>query len=308
MYHFSTAELRPSQAVPNWCEQVCRTYVPVEVEGLDRKRFNATLQSCKIGRTNLSRVKTTAARYQRTSANIRTSDHGEYLLTLLTQGRLDFEQHDRTAKLGAGDLCLFDTAQPYHVNCSDGYEAIHLKIPRAEFDRRLPTAEKLSAMRVANEGRYAQLAATMMASTVELVSEDPTQQLAGTLLDLVSLAFDESFNELSQDNSRYAKIVARAQEAINDNLFDPAFDLALVPAQIGVSSRTLSRAFAQVGLTPARWMWARRLDAAQDMILSSKSISVSEVAMSCGFNDFSHFSRAFKAKFGVTPSSLLRMH
>lgn len=308
MKHFSTAGIRQAEVVPSWFDYICKTYVPVTLENHDTRQFCASLKSINIGKTNLTQVRSSAAQYARTRQNIRQSDHGEYLLTLMTSGEMLFEQNDRVARIGSGDLCLFDTAQPYRLKCVGAYEALHLKIPRLEFDRRLPHAEKVSAMRVAADGRYAQLAATMIQSTVNLIEEDASRQLAPTLLDLVSLAFDESFNALSQDNSRYAKIVARAQEAIMDHLFDPAFDLTSVPAQIGVSSRTLSRAFAQMGLTPSKWMWSQRLEAARDMIVANKGRSVSEVAMACGFNDFSHFSRAFKAQFGVTPSSLLGTH
>lgn len=42
------------------------------------------------------------------------------------------------------------------------------------------------------------------------------------------------------------------------NLGDPRFDLADIPRAIGLSSRTLSRAFAQQNIIPAKWLWAMR--------------------------------------------------
>lgn len=239
---------------------------------------------------------------------MRQSDSGDYLLTFLTSGKMFFNQSGRTAEIGAGDLCLFDTVRPYELKCDGSYEAIHLQIPRYELDRCMPAAETVSALRVASDGRYVQLAGTMIKSTIDILDEESPKQLAPTLIDLISLAFDDTFFAITKDNSRYARIVARAQDVIMDHLFDPAFDISRTPSEIGVSSRTLSRAFAQVGLTPAKWMWSKRLDVAHDMIVTGRSVSVSEVAMACGFNDFSHFSRAFKAKFGATPSSLLRLN
>jgi AraC-like DNA-binding protein len=306
MESFSTAGLRSHDVLPFWRDYVCKTYVPVEMSEIDEGKLLATGWTASFGQTMVTRIVSTPLSYERTRRNIKAADGGEYLLSLLTQGEMRFEQRDRSDRIGPGDLCLLDTAQPYRLHFSHAYEGIHVKIPRREFDRRLPLAEKISALRVASEGRYARLAATMLRTTVELVDDTSPRQLAPALIDLIALAFDETFSDLSTDNSRYARIVSRAQEAISDHLLDPEFDLSTIPASIGVSSRTLSRAFAQQGLTPSKWMWTKRLDAAHDMIRLARGRSVSEVAMTCGFNDFSHFSRAFKAKFGISPSGVMQ--
>jgi AraC-like DNA-binding protein len=53
--------------------------------------------------------------------------------------------------------------------------------------------------------------------------------------------------------------------------------------------------------TPARWLTERRLDRAFSL-LRATSKSVTEIMLECGFEDLSHFSRAFKQKFGHSPS------
>jgi AraC-like DNA-binding protein len=52
-------------------------------------------------------------------------------------------------------------------------------------------------------------------------------------------------------------------------------------------------------------VWKRRLDAAFRVLEEGRVHQVSQAALQCGFNDLSHFSRAFRNAFGVTPSSLL---
>lgn len=306
MQHFSTVGLRACDTLSYWHNYVCKTYVPVELGGMGGNNLKASGVAIRFGQSTLTQIRSTPTSYERTLQNIKTSDHGDYLLSFLTAGKLRFDQCGRTAEIGAGDLCLFDTARPYQLHFLEGYNAIHLQIPRREFDRRLPAAEKVSAMRVAADGRYARLAGTMMKSTIELIGDTSPAQLAPALIDLIALAFDESFSELAKENSRYAKIVSKAQEAIFDYLHDADFDLSTIPDTIGVSTRTLNRAFAHLGMTPSKWMWSQRLDAAHRMIQFSQGRSVSEVAMACGFNDFSHFSRAFKAQFGFAPSCMMK--
>ncbi len=304
MQSYSTTGLTRRDGSAFWMDAVCRTYTPVACAFGDDVPFQASLDVSTLGRAELTRVVSTPVRYERTRDVIRKDDHGDYVVSLVKRGEMHVRQNERATRIEAGDLCLFDTSQPYHLNCPDRYEAIHLKIARHELDRRLPAAEKVSAMRVAGDGRYARLATIMLQSTLELISGDRAsgRRVAPSLIDLIGLAFDECFNTLDQDNARYARIVARAQDTIRARLLEPDFDIATVPAAIGVSARTLNRAFAQQGITPAKWMWTKRLDEARNLLLTGRGQSVSDVAMACGFNDFSHFSRAFKARFNVTPT------
>ena len=54
--------------------------------------------------------------------------------------------------------------------------------------------------------------------------------------------------------------------------------------------------------SPGKWLLQKRLEYSA-VLLKNPALNVSEVAMDCGFEDLSHFSRAFKDKFGVSPAS-----
>jgi AraC-like DNA-binding protein len=53
--------------------------------------------------------------------------------------------------------------------------------------------------------------------------------------------------------------------------------------------------------SPGRWLLHKRLDYSA-VLLKNPALNVSQVALDCGFEDLSHFSRAFKDKFGVPPA------
>lgn len=57
------------------------------------------------------------------------------------------------------------------------------------------------------------------------------------------------------------------------------------------------------GMPPGRWLRERRLERAR-ALLGSGSLQVSEVAFQCGFDNLSHFSRAFKERFGISPAMM----
>lgn len=56
------------------------------------------------------------------------------------------------------------------------------------------------------------------------------------------------------------------------------------------------------GTSPGKWLLERRLKHAVSL-LQNTCMSVTEIMFECGFEDPSHFSRAFKKKFGQPPSA-----
>jgi len=61
-----------------------------------------------------------------------------------------------------------------------------------------------------------------------------------------------------------------------------------------------------LGTSPYRYLVLRRLDRARAMMVNG--VPAAESAAAAGFADQSHFNRAFKAAFGMTPSAWARAH
>src|SRR5580692_5434336 len=74
-------------------------------------------------------------------------------------------------------------------------------------------------------------------------------------------------------------------------------------ASLGMSVGHFCRVFKRTFGTPARiWIRHRRIELAQGLMLTT-SASLSEIALSCGMSDQSHFTRSFRRIVGETPSS-----
>ena len=72
----------------------------------------------------------------------------------------------------------------------------------------------------------------------------------------------------------------------------------------GRSLATFKRDFEKIfHLSPSRWLLQRRLQEAHYRI-REKGAKPSEVYLDLGFEDLSHFSFAFRKKYGIPPSRL----
>jgi AraC family transcriptional regulator len=98
----------------------------------------------------------------------------------------------------------------------------------------------------------------------------------------------------------------RAKELISANM-NGEITLDLLAAECGLSVRHFARAFRQsTGVPPHRWLLMYRVEQAKEL-LRKPILSLSDVALSCGFADQSHFTRVFAAVVGTSPGAWRRM-
>ncbi len=74
----------------------------------------------------------------------------------------------------------------------------------------------------------------------------------------------------------------------------------------GKSVSAFHRHFAEAyGTTPQKWLMERRLERARTL-LALTSMTITQICHETGFKDSAHFSRAFRKRFGASPSESIR--
>jgi AraC-like DNA-binding protein len=85
-----------------------------------------------------------------------------------------------------------------------------------------------------------------------------------------------------------------------DNNISYSFTVDDMAKSLHININTLERKFkSELGLSPSKHIKKKRLARATRLL--SDGLSVSEVAMQCGFCDCSGFIKDFKKEFGKTP-------
>jgi AraC family transcriptional regulator len=82
--------------------------------------------------------------------------------------------------------------------------------------------------------------------------------------------------------------------------------LAEIAAEFGYSPSHFARAFKiSTGLPPHQWLLRQRVNTAKQL-MTVRALSLTEIAMSAGFANQSHFTRVFSAVVGVSPAAWRR--
>jgi AraC family transcriptional regulator len=92
----------------------------------------------------------------------------------------------------------------------------------------------------------------------------------------------------------------RAKEYLSANLYGD-IPLASVATECNLSVSHFSHAFRRTfGRSPHRWLMERRIDAVQNLLLTSQ-LTLAEIASKCGFADQPALNRCFKRVLGESP-------
>jgi AraC family transcriptional regulator len=102
--------------------------------------------------------------------------------------------------------------------------------------------------------------------------------------------------------AHYSSRVEKALQYINEHLAEP-LDLEILARASGFSPYHFHRIFsALLNESPQNYINRQRLEWAANLLVKSPSLSMTEVAMQCGFTSSSNFARSFKKHFGCTAS------
>ncbi len=141
-------------------------------------------------------------------------------------------------------------------------------------------------------------------------SDDEAQHISSALLALILTCIAREARQLQQieQNSHLgADAIRRVERARQMLESEEITDVETVAAQVGWSGDHLRRMMrAVLQQSPYQLQTSARLRRARDL-LRDENLSIAHVAMRCGFDDASHFSRVFKKDCGLTPRQFLTM-
>ncbi|MFZ1470619.1 MAG: GlxA family transcriptional regulator [Paracoccaceae bacterium] len=94
--------------------------------------------------------------------------------------------------------------------------------------------------------------------------------------------------------------LTRAIAIMEDNIETPVSPCGIA-THLGISTRQLERLFGKyLNTSPKRYMVELRLHRARNLIVQTEQ-PIAQIAMACGFNSTSHFSKVFRNHFGSSP-------
>jgi AraC-like DNA-binding protein len=303
----SPAQALTTDKLDHWIETVCRTYVDLDVARIDDSPFRAGIDVSHLGDTVFAELSATAQEANRRPVDIARSDEAYAVFVLQHAGTMIIAQDGREVRLDPGDAAIVDTERPYTLHLAGPNRQIVLHCPRHLLRRRLRSMRAVTAARIAGSSPTGDL----LGGTLRLLARDrhdlaPAQAEAvgRYTLDLVATALEATPEAgLDVPSRASAALLARIKDHLRDNLADTELDPARIAAAHSISVRHLHRLFHETGQTVGGALREARLERCRADLADphQRALSVTEIALRWGFNDSAHFSRVFKAQYGLSP-------
>jgi AraC-like DNA-binding protein len=153
----------------------------------------------------------------------------------------------------------------------------------------------------------------LLTDYVRLVSRTKTPEpsafghaIATHILDLIALSIgaDRDAEAAAAERGVRAARLQAIKADISSRLSDGDLSVSAVAARHGVTSRYVHKLFETEGATFSEFVTAQRLQLAHRLLTDPRfgSRSITSIAFDAGFSDLSHFNRAFRRRYDVTPT------
>lgn len=309
--HDGKAALERFAPGEQWRAQLGSAFGQLEAEVYDGTvppgyQLAGRLAGTVLGRAGVFEVAGTPQIVRRTREAIGVAPADPLKLCIQQSGRAVVRQGATELAIAPGQLAVYDTGRPYSIRLDGDWRCAVMTVPRESLG--LPQAAVAAAMErpmpvTGLGGVLAHWLTTCLESAGPVTVAGERLGEAGVQL-LASLLCGPDASPAAADEVQRERI----RYYLQANLSDPDLCPAVVATAHNISERTLHRLFEREPMTVTETIRVLRLEATYADLVNPRLrwTTVMAVAARWGYRDQAHFTRTFRARYGVTPARLRR--
>ncbi len=307
---WDTQYCSPRKAFPFFREGVCSTFMPWSLERSSDDPFEARIEGRAFANGAAAHVVMTPIVAARTRTNVAASPVDGIYANFVLSGELAVEQAGRVTLSRPGDLVVYDTSMPVtltETGCGH-YEDVAFLFPRSGLCLSDDVTVRLRNV-VFTQGQMIGPLASCLNYLAENMGTRSSEQLNAVFDACIALLpvgigcfeWSDSDEEAAAPASH---MLRKIMDYISHNISSADLTPTSTAKQFGISTRYVHKLFAASNTTFGAHVVAKRLDHIRGDLLSPgcRNQPISNLAYRWGFNDLSSFNRAFKSRFGCSPS------
>ena len=226
-------------------------------------------------------------------------------LALPVEGAFVLDDGADGIDLGLGDILYGPAGHASTLRLPDHFVMLYIRIPQAMLHPRLVNLQVLRVGTLSGRAAVNRIFSGLLHSIVDDLDELTDEHIRPievavaefVISTLAASAAASCFDTAGASNFH------RICQAIELQLGDGDLSLRQISDDQHVSARYIQKLFQQAGLSFSQYLRQRRLEHCHADLASPahRTLSISEICFRWGFNDAAHFSRSFRADYGMTP-------
>ena len=289
-----------------WCEALSRTFGAMDITVSDEV-YSGTIRTTPLGRLQAVTVDGDCLSALRTRRLVAQGSEDEYVVVkLLDRGAARLEQDGREALLGPGDVFVYDMARPVRLSFPQSFRTKSLVLPRDVLGLSESDITHITASPIGPDTPLGGLLSPFLAGLVDDAGTYPprtNELMARNVVDLLGVLSTELLGRTSTDTPGGNRaLLLRIQAFIDRHIADPDLTPQAIARAHHISLRYLHKLFESEDATVGRYIQQRRLEECRrDLARSANGSTIAAVAHRWGFTSAAHFSRVFRAAYGLSP-------
>ncbi|MDO8422571.1 MAG: AraC family transcriptional regulator [Parvibaculum sp.] len=308
---FSSDDYPEKDRAGVFCELVGRAILSFETEALPGEPFYNDGAVTLLPGLAIATANCSGGLFTRTRELAKRSD--DIVLAAFTSGRIFVDQRksEFTVGNGGGYIQLADETMTTALIPGELVRCIQVQIPRKALASTVGDLDFAPGQPVAGAGDALQLLVSYVEGIQKLagpVSAEFEARIASHVYDLTALAVGVTGDVADQARRRglRAARLRNIKVYIAANIGPYPLTLEQTAREQGISPVYVRKLFEGEGTNFSAFVLEQRLVRANAIIANPRlaHMAISTIAYDVGFNDLSYFNRAFRKRYGATPSDV----
>jgi AraC-like DNA-binding protein len=307
--YFNTDALPERDRFPMYCEEIGRRYIGLDFRTQDQSRFRAKLALQRAGLVDILHSSNVALESVRTPQLVHDGDDS-LCVVLLESGSAHQTQCGNDHEFASRAAILCDAAYAGACNFITDAQFWSLRIPRCKITDLLPRTTRFAGEKLDKDITAQRLLFGHLRTgfNIHLSAGRATDLYGEHIIDLVALALGakgEGRVVAEERGARAARLAAVLRE-IERRGGDPGLNALTVALLLGITPRYVHLLLEETGKSFTHHVLERRLEKAAALLRDPqlRRRKIADIAAEAGFADLSYFNRAFRRRFGATPSDI----
>jgi AraC-like DNA-binding protein len=293
-----------------WREQWARRWLSADFDSIGEPIIDNEIRATEHAFLGLCNMRSTPVRIERRNDRVHNVG-GTRFLVVAAGSKLHAHQRGRSLDLAPGQMVLLSVDEPAQLLHLTGGDRWSIRVSQKLLGEICRNVDDKLAQPIGASSELTRLLLQQLETAQLFASEldaAANYTMAQHIFDLMALCIraDVDATHLAQHRGLAAARFNAIKDDILSNLAQPGLGLAQVAANNRLSTRYIQHLFEQSGTSFTGFVLEQRLLLAHRLLREPKSRrrKISDIAAAAGFSDVSYFNRAFKARFGTTPSDV----
>jgi len=310
LLHWRSQEAPLRARVESWRDLLSRKLLPADVRPLHDDPFRVDVQLRALPGLIFSWGAVDASHYRR-PRSITNEEDDDFVLLANLDGEFVSTQNGHDVKLGAGEACLMACVDPGEFYRPALGNVVCIRIPSENLASLVPHLHDRTRTIIRQDSEALRLLTSyigVLGGTQTLSTPELRSSIVSHIHKLAALVLQptqDNYARIENTGLKAARLRA-VKSYVFKNLGRGDLNVGEVAAHIRLTPRSLQLLLEEEGTTFSAFALQSRLARVYAALTDRRNRhrTIGDIAFECGFGDVSYFNRAFRRRYGASPTEI----